>query len=110
MKRALLVAGFFSLMLSDVSAQSKPADMFHDGDGNTFHQVFLDFQATEILEMNYPVDGTPVEGELTSDGFSVVIKNYPGDKSIKLKVVTASGEIKEITKSRCFIDPVLLHL
>lgn len=110
MKRALFAVSLFCLMLSEVSAQNKPADMFHDGEGNTFHQVFLDFQATEILEMNYPVDGTPVEGELTSDGYSVVIKNYPGDKSVKLKVINKAGEIKEITKSRCFIDPVLLHL
>jgi len=109
--RILLVSfGLICLFQGKLLGQKSQADLFHDAEGNTFHQLFLDFQATEIIEINYANDSTPIKGELTSDGFSVVIKNYTGDKSVKLKVLDASGQPKEVIKSRCFIDPVLMHL
>jgi len=106
----LLFSVFFSLGTLSSFAQSVPKDGFHDADGNTYHQLFLDFQVKEILELNYGADTQPVQGELSSDGFSVIIKNYPGNQSVKLKVKDLSGEMHEIVKSKCYIDPVLLHL
>lgn len=92
------------------SAQEKKSDIFHNSNGDSFHQFFLDFKAQKILEIKYTTDETPVEGELSVDGFSVILKNYPGDKAVKVKVLNESGEEKEVTKSKCFIDPVILQL
>lgn len=91
-------------------AQVKQVDHFKDAEGNTYHQLFVDFHITEIIEMKYAVDESPVDGKLSFDGYSVVIKNYPGDTSVKLKIKIDDGSEQEITKSRCFIDPVLLEL
>ena len=101
----LMVAGYnFS------KAQEVTQDHFHDAEGNTYHQLFVDFKIAEIVEMKYNSDNVAVDGELSADGYSVIIKNYPGDKSITLIVKDATGATKEFTKSRCFIDPVLLEL
>ncbi len=85
-------------------------DLFHDAEGNTYHQLFLDFKATEIIDLKYTPDGTSAIGTLSVDGYSVVIKNYPGDCSVKVKARDESGQEREVTRSRCFIDPVLLEL
>jgi hypothetical protein len=106
----LLYTVFFSISTICSTAQSIPRDGFHDADGNTYHQLFLDFQVKEILEMNYGTATQPVQGELSKDGFSVIIRNYPGNQSVKLKVMDQKGEIQEVVKSKCYIDPVLLHL
>jgi hypothetical protein len=106
----LLFTVFFGLNTLSGFAQSVPRDGFHDADGNTYHQLFLDYKVQEILEMNYGTDTQPVQGELSSDGFSVIIRNYPGNQSVKLKVKDEHGEVREVVKSKCYIDPVLLHL
>jgi hypothetical protein len=85
-------------------------DPFHDSEGNSYHQLFLDFRATEIIELKYATDGTDVQGTLSVDGYSVVIKNYPGDCSVKVKARDEAGLERETTRSKCFIDPVLLEL
>jgi len=84
--------------------------MFHDSEGNTYHQLFFDFKVKEILELKYTTDESPVDGKLSVDGFSIILKNYPGEKAVKVKLIDEKGETKEITKSRCFIDPVILQL
>jgi hypothetical protein len=87
-----------------------PADPFLDKDGNTWHQLFLDFKADEILELNYLNSTEPVEGELSPDGLSILIKNYPGDQAVKAILKLPDGASKEVSKGKCFIDPVLLYL
>lgn len=101
---------FLIIALGSVKAQSQVSDPFHDADGNTWHRVFLDFKATDLTEINYSGEQIVIDAELSTDGFSVIIKNYPGDKSVRMKVVDENGAIKEITKGRCFIDPVLIQL
>ena len=103
---------FFFLMVAmgSVRAQTPVTDPFHDADGNTWHRVFLDFKAVSITEIKYNGDETEIAAELSTDGYSVIIKNYPGDKSVRMKVVDENGTEKEITKGRCFIDPVLIQL
>ena len=86
------------------------ADHFHDAEGNTYHQLFLDFHVDRLIDIRYATDEQPVDGKLSADGYSVIIKNYTADKSVKLKVTTDAGAEKEITKSRCFIDPVFMEL
>ncbi len=103
----------FSLFIAGTGfslAQEVVSDHFHDQDGNTYHQLFVDFKISEIVEMKYSSDNVPVDGELSADGYSVIIKNYPGDRSVTLVVKDVAGTRKEFTKSKCFIDPVLLEL
>lgn len=101
---------FFTCLSFRATAQSNSPDPFHDKDGNTYHQLFFDFKVKEILELNYTTDDLPVDGKLSVDGFSVILKNYPGDKAVRVKLIDEQGETKEVTKSRCFIDPVILQL
>jgi len=102
---ALVVAPLF------LSAQEqKVADYFHDEEGNTYHQLYLDEQAKELLEfefMNHDGLKKP-EVELSVDGYSVIIKNYPGNVSVILIVRLMNGELKEVVRSKCHIDPVVL--
>jgi hypothetical protein len=100
---------FLCLGLGSLRAQSV-RDPFHDADGNTFHQLFLDFRATQLIEMQYATDSSCAEGTLSPDGFSVVIRNYPGNRSVRVKVLDEQGKEREVTRSKCFIDPVLLEL
>ncbi|MBL0342086.1 MAG: hypothetical protein IPP71_14870 [Bacteroidetes bacterium] len=93
-----------------VFAQSKTPDIFHDAKGDSYHQLFLDFKAKTLLELKYTTDDSLIEGELSVDGFSVILKNYAGDKAVKVKVLNEAGEEKEVSKSKCFIDPVILQL
>lgn len=103
---------FFFLLaaLSAAKAQAPTSDPFHDADGNTWHRVYLDFRAISITEIHYSGEPTAIDAELATDGYSVIIKNYPGDKSVRMKVVDETGSEKEITKGRCFIDPILIQL
>jgi hypothetical protein len=105
-----LAAGCILFITGLVRAQQPgTGDLFHDAQGNTYHQVFFDFPIKELLEMSY-TDGVPVDGELSPDGYSLIIKNYPGNKSVRVRFLNETGQQESITKSRCFIDPVLLTL
>ena len=111
LKRRTFVILFFCLLGGNaIAQQQKQPDIFKDTEGNTYHQMFLDFKATELLKLIYTLDETPVEGTLSTDGYSVIIKNYPGDKAVKAVVKDESGTEKEVTKGRCFIDPIILQL
>ncbi len=105
-----LMVVLFSILGTTSYAQSKTTDLFHDAEGNSYHQLFVDFHISEIVDMKYTIDDTPVDGHLTTDGYSVIIKNYPGDRSVKLIILDDTGVQKEVIKSRCFIDPVILEL
>jgi hypothetical protein len=106
----LLLTGFLSQESTLLAQSPSETDYFKDANGDTYHQIFLDFQAKEIIEIKYNHDSSDLEGELSSDGYSVIIKNYPGNTSVKLKLIKVDGEEKEVIKSKCYIDPVLLHL
>lgn len=95
---------------ADLLAQQGSTDYFRDEQGNTWHQLFLDFQADELIEMHYVNDAVQIKGELTPDGYSVIFKNYDGLKPVVVRLKDKTGQVREITKSKCFIDPVLLHL
>ncbi len=109
-KKLLFLLLIFSVFAGSAKAQQQNHDIFHDTEGNSFHQLFLDFKAKTLLDIKFATDDSLIEGELSVDGYSVIIKNYPGNKSVKVKVLNEAGEEKEVTKSKCFIDPVILQL
>jgi hypothetical protein len=94
----------------ELFAQNTGSDPFKDDKGNTWHQLFLDFQAEELIEMHYVNDSELIEGELSPDGYSVIFKNYHGTLPVMVRLKDLSGTVRDVTKSKCFIDPVLLHL
>lgn len=105
----LIVSG--CLFLMPCFGQSTNPDPYVDQEGNKWHQLYLDFRATELIEMKFAPDSTSnIDGQLSPDGYSIIIKNYPGNRSVKVKVRDEMGQERELIKSRCFIDPVLLHL
>ena len=109
--RAILISLIIVLASHAGQCQSPvETDMFKDANGNTYHQMFLDFQADRLLDLHINNDEEKLEGELTEDGYSILIKNYPGNKSVKARVLDMDGNEKEVIKSKCFIDPVLMPL
>ena len=71
-------------------------------------QIHLSQPAKQIKYMMYEKDFTPVQGRISEDKKSVVIKNYLKGSKIRLKVEYEDGTVEEIIKSPCFIDPYIL--
>lgn len=109
--RIVFLFVMLSVSLTVAAQKAAPAnDPFHDKDGNTWHQLFLDFKATDILELKYLNPDEPVDGILSPDGLSILIKNYPGNRAVKAVLKMPDGESKEVSKGKCFIDPVVFYL
>jgi antitoxin component YwqK of YwqJK toxin-antitoxin module len=70
-----------------------------------FHQLYLDRPAESIEHIQY-TDGKLLEGELTSDGMRVIIKNYTKKGRVEVDVKYRDGSSDKISKSSCYIDPV----
>jgi hypothetical protein len=90
--------------------ENRVVDYFHDEHGNTYHQLYLDEQAKEVIDFKFlNSEGMAVHDvELSVDGYSVIIKNYPGNVSVILTIRLMNGELKEVVRSKCHIDPVIL--
>ncbi|MEP7169659.1 MAG: hypothetical protein ABI855_09850 [Bacteroidota bacterium] len=71
------------------------------------HQFYLKDPAIKIMEIQYDNDCTPVNGKLSEDGKIIFIKDYTEHSRIYFKFLKADGKVEEITKSPCFIDPVV---
>jgi hypothetical protein len=113
MKISGVILCILLISATTVYAQQEHAvDYFHDEYGNSYHQLYLDFQADELIELKYANDesGTKLEGDLSADGYSVIIKNYHGTKPVSVKVKLADGKTEEVLRSKCHIDPVILVL
>jgi len=91
-------------------AERKPVDIFHDAEGNTWHKMYLDTKATKIISIEYLNSSDPVDGILDPSGDAILIKNYPGDRAIKVIYLECTGSEHETSKGKCFIDPLLLAL
>ncbi|HEX5001944.1 MAG TPA: hypothetical protein VFW78_05575 [Bacteroidia bacterium] len=101
---------FFFHQVSFAQSESKPIDVFHDAEGNTWHKMYLDTKASEIISIEYLNSSDPVDGILDPSGDAILIKNYPGDKAVKVIYREYTGNEHETSKGKCFIDPVLLAL
>jgi hypothetical protein len=69
-------------------------------------QIFLSQPAKEIRLLMYEKDFTPIQGKLSDDKKSIIIKNYRSGSKVHVKVEYEDGTIDEFVKSPCFIDPV----
>lgn len=69
------------------------------------YQLFLDFELKSIETIEYDKIEKPLEGYLDADKTSIVLENYDGKSRVKVIGKDVYGELHEIKKSSCFIDP-----
>ena len=70
-----------------------------------YHQIFTEDTIQQLKEVQYDTDSiAPVlEYKLSDDQKAIHLLNYDGKTRVKAVYVTASGELKEITRYRCNI-------
>ncbi len=72
------------------------------------YQIFLPHPAKDIKYLMYEKDFLPIQGILSEDKKSVIMKDYKTGTKVRVKVEYEDGTVEEIIKSPCFIDPVIL--
>ena len=72
------------------------------------YQIFLKQPAKQIKLIMYEKNFLPIQGKLSEDRRSVIMKNYEGGNRVHVKVVYDDGTEEEFVKSPCYIDPVVL--
>lgn len=70
-------------------------------------QIHLPHPAKSIKYIMYDKDFTPIQGRISEDKNSVILKNYRRGSKVRLKVEYEDGTSEEILRSPCFIDPVV---
>ena len=58
----------------------------------------------------YEKDFTPIQGTLSEDRKSIIIKDYKTGSKVHVKVEYEDGTVDEFVKSPCFIDPVVYRV
>jgi len=69
------------------------------------YQLFLDFGFKTIEKIEYDKIEKPLNGYLDADKTSIVLEDYDGKSRVKVTGRDFNGELHEIKKSSCFIDP-----
>ena len=74
-----------------------------------WHQIHLDKPVKKIEEIFYDKDKQPIDGEISRDRKSVILKNYHKKGRVKVRLIfeDSGGVVETIVKSSCFIDPVI---
>jgi len=71
-------------------------------------QIYFKQPIKEIKHIMYDKNFLPIQGEISKDKKSVVLKNWEKGTKVRVKVAYEDGTEDEIVKSPCFIDPVVL--
>src|SRR5689334_12087327 len=71
-------------------------------------QIFLKQPAKEIKLIMYEKNFLPIQGKLSEDKKSIIMKEYQQGNRVHVKVLYEDGTQDEFVKSPCFIDPVIL--
>ena len=72
------------------------------------YQIFLKQPAREIKLLMYEKNFLPIQGKLSEDKKSVIMKEYQTGNQVRVKVLYEDGTVDEFVKSPCYIDPVIL--
>ncbi|MGB0930447.1 MAG: hypothetical protein ACPGVB_06715 [Chitinophagales bacterium] len=75
-----------------------------------WYQIHLDKPIKRIEEIYYDnEEKTPIKGEISPDRQGVILKNYSKRGRVKVRLIFEdSGNVVEtISKSSCYIDPVI---
>lgn len=97
----LLFIGIFFCCTTGTSATEDTTRIQRD------YQIYLKQPAKSIKLLMYEKDFTPIQGTLSEDKKSVIIKNYKTGAKVHVKVEYEDGTVEEFVKSPCFIDPVI---
>ena len=101
MKKLLSIL-IFSLFISFASAQSDNAKPAVKKD----YQIYLKQPAKQIKLIWYEKDFRPIQGKLSDDKKSIIIKDYEKGERVRVKVIYEDGTEEDFIKSPCYIDPV----
>src|SRR5688500_16700149 len=71
------------------------------------YQIFLKQPAKEIKLLMYEKNFVPIQGILSEDRKSIIMKDYENGNKVYVKVIYEDGSEEEFTKSPCYIDPVI---
>jgi len=93
-----------AVSLGTICAQSNP----NDGGNKQDFQIYFKQPIKEIKHIMYDKNFLPIQGEISKDKKSVVLKNWEKGTKVRVKVTYEDGTEDEIVKSPCFIDPVIL--
>jgi hypothetical protein len=74
------------------------------------YQIYLKQPAKSIKLLMYEKDFTPIQGIISEDKKSIIIKNYKTGTRVHVKVEYEDGTFEEFVKSPCFIDPVITEI
>ena len=72
------------------------------------YQIFLKQPAKQIKLIMYEKNFIPIQGKLSEDRKSVIMKDYENGNKVHVKVLYDDGTEEEFVKSPCYIDPVVL--
>lgn len=70
-------------------------------------QIYLKRPAKAIRLIMYEKNFVPIQGRLSEDKKSIIIKNYDSGSKVHVKVEYEDGTLEEFVKSPCYIDPVI---
>ncbi|CAN5561947.1 hypothetical protein BH11BAC1_BH11BAC1_04020 [soil metagenome] len=73
----------------------------------TDFQIFLKQPAKEIKLLMYEKNFLPIQGKLSEDHKSIIMKNYENGSKVHVKVLYDDGTEEDFIKSPCYIDPVV---
>ena len=70
-------------------------------------QIYLKQPAKEIKFIWYEKNFMPIQGKLSEDKKSIIMKDYEPGTKVHVKVIYEDGTEDEFVKSPCYIDPVV---
>mgnify|MGYP007044101037 CR=1 FL=1 len=97
---AFILPFFFAQVL--YAQQDAPKNQKQD------YQIFLTRPAKSIRLLMYEKNFVPIQGKLSEDKKSIIIKNYENGSRVHVKVEYEDGTTDEFIRSPCYIDPVIV--
>ena len=97
-----------ALLISTVIALSAMSQNVKDQKQD--FQIYLTKPAKAIRLLMYEKNFIPIQGKLSDDRKSIIIKNYESGSKVHVKVEYDDGTTEEFVRSPCFIDPVIVSL
>ena len=98
---AFILLLFFSSSVAFAQADSAKTTPKSD------FQIFLKQPAKEIRLLMYEKSFLPIQGKLSEDRKSIIMKDYEQGARVYVKVIYEDGTVEDFVKSPCYIDPVI---
>ena len=103
--KTLFIAFLFTCIFHDVFGSNDSVKVQKQD-----YQIYLKQPAKTIKLLMYEKDFTPIQGIISEDKKSIIIKNYKTGTRVHVKVEYEDGTFEEFVKSPCYIDPVITEI